>query len=550
MTGFLTACDPGTDRPRPERRSWNYRLGRSVVLHYRSCLLLVMALTTFNVFWHLSTTAISSLDEARYGVAASEMLNAHELLVPTYGGRTEYWNLKPPLGYWLIEASYVLFGRSVWALRLTSALCACSVVLLTMSWCRRRFGRRAAILAGVMVATCFGFLSNHGARSGDLDAALTLIVMLALFQVPSLRSSATSRLMWSLLLALGFLLKSFAILPFALAATIYLAWSGGERIPWWRWMPAIVLFVGIVGGWALMRTIEDGTPYFVIRMSYEDLFMRATHAIDHNSYAPWGYAAALLDRFAPWPILILLGWCVRRSAVQARTQQSAGRLLLLWALVPLCLFSLARTQHHWYLDPTYPAWAMLAAIALLKVSRCMQLEFNRIILLCLTVLALLGCEWRFLQRLATRDQMPKSQLFLASLADCRDVRHERLYTTFPLSHSERFLLQVVDGFDVREPTPDADNTILPQPRLGLVLVSKHPELGGFTYPYSNPAVVAQSADYLLVDGHASAGWLSSNAGPDVYGPALRCEPFDGGLPEAMGASSKAGVRLPMKDPVE
>jgi hypothetical protein len=537
----LFAADPGKDRLRPERRSWNYRLGRLVVSHYWPCVLLVMALTTFNVFWRLSTTAIASMDEGRYGVAASEMLNAHELLVPTYGGRTEYWNLKPPLGYWLIEASYTLFGRTAWALRFTSALCAWGVVMLTMTLCRRRFGRRAAILAGVMVATCFGFLSNHGARSGDLDAALTLLMTLALFQVPNLRDSPTSRLIWSLLLALGFLLKSFAILPFALASIIYLAWSSGERIPWWRWMPAVALFVAIVGGWALMRTLEEGTPYFVIRMSYEDLFMRATHSIDDGSYVPWGYTGALLDRFAPWPIVVLLGWCVRRSAVQARTHQSDWRLLLLWALVPLCLFSLARTQHHWYLDPTYPAWAILAAVALLKVLKYMRLEFNRVILVCVTVLALLGCEWRFVQRVATRDRMPDSQRFLASLADCRDVRHERLYTTFPLSHSERFLLQVVDGFDVQEPTPDRDDTILAQPRLGLVLVSKHSELAAFSYSYSNPAVLAQGAGYLLVDGHASASWLSSNAGPDVYGPALKCERFDGGVREAMGVSGKAGV---------
>jgi len=45
----------------------------------------VVALMTFNVFWRLSTTAISNSDEACYGVAASEMLNAHEMVVGLYG---------------------------------------------------------------------------------------------------------------------------------------------------------------------------------------------------------------------------------------------------------------------------------------------------------------------------------------------------------------------------------------------------------------------------------------------------------------------------------
>ena len=68
-----------------ESHTWHYRLGRLAVTQYRACFLVVVALMTFNVFWRLSTTAISNSDEARYGVAASEMLNAHEMVVGLYG---------------------------------------------------------------------------------------------------------------------------------------------------------------------------------------------------------------------------------------------------------------------------------------------------------------------------------------------------------------------------------------------------------------------------------------------------------------------------------
>jgi hypothetical protein len=552
LVAEATQAMMGTGR---QERSWNYRLGHLVVTHYWFSQLFVMALMTVNVFWRLSSTVISSMDEARYGVAASEMLNAREQWIPTYGGLAEYWNLKPPLGYWLIEASYALFGRTVWALRLTSALCALGAVMLTMAFCRRWFGRRAAILAGLFVTTCFGFLSSHGARSGDLDAALTLILLLALIQVPNLRDSQMRRLAWGLLLALGFLLKSFAILPFALAAVICLAWTERERVPWRQWVPAVVLFAGIVGSWALVRTIKDGTAYFVIRMTYEDLFMRSTHLIDSGSYSLWGYAIALFDRFAPWPVIVILSWGYQSRGAEADKHEFVRRLLVLWAFVPLCLFSLARTQHHWYLDPTYPAWAILAAVALLAIMRSVKGEFGRSILLCVAALALTACEVRLLGRVAVSDRRPSSQLFLASLRNCQSLRGEPLYAAFSLSHSERFILQVMDGFDVGEPGPDANRMDLPQRPSGLVLYSKHGHRAPY-YASSDPSIVAQSEDYLLIDRDVStdSDW-STDGSPSVAGatavrvaasaryadlgsPALNCAPGDAVRP-AMRMSGKA-----------
>jgi 4-amino-4-deoxy-L-arabinose transferase-like glycosyltransferase len=436
-------------------KSWHYQLGRLVVTRFQLFQLAVLVLMAINVFYRLSSAVVSDMDEARYGVAASEMLDAHNWLVPTYGGRTEYWNLKPPLGYWLIQASYSIFGRSVFALRLPAALCALGVVLLTMTIGRRWFGRRVAILAGLFMATCFGFLSHHGARSGDLDAQLTLISMLLLWQVPKLSVSSASRLWFGLLFGVAFLLKSFAIMPFAIASVIYLLWVDDKKTRVRDWLPALMVFVGIVGAWMLVRTIKDGTAYFVVRMTYEDLFLRATHEVDHGSrYAPWGYAASLFDRFAPWPVFIVVGWLYKlRGKVSA--SQPLYRLVMLWALVPLSLFSLAHTHHHWYLNPAYPAFAMLSAIALLNITKRQVSMLARNLMVGLLAVLLVACEVRVIKRCAHRDRMPPSQRFLSSLGKY-NLRHGTpLQASFPLSHSERFILQVVCGFDVRDPETEA-----------------------------------------------------------------------------------------------
>src|SRR5689334_22049318 len=59
-------------------------------------------------------------DESRYAEIGREMLQRGEWVVPYL--QSEPYLDKPPLLYWLIEASYLLFGVQVWAARLVPAL--------------------------------------------------------------------------------------------------------------------------------------------------------------------------------------------------------------------------------------------------------------------------------------------------------------------------------------------------------------------------------------------------------------------------------------------
>jgi len=474
---------PGHQAPPPPSRrdaSLGARLGRFVIRRYRTCFAIVLAVMACNVFLRLATTRIDNSDEARYGVSAFEMLQSRSFLVTTYGREKEYWNLKPPLGYWLIALSYSLFGRSALAMRLPSALFALGAVAAAMCLCKQTCGRLLSILTGLILATTFGFLSHHGARSGDLDACLTFILLLMAMQLPRLGESPLRVLALGPILACGFLLKSFAILPMIAVGVVYGVATGS----WRKLRPgpsllALATLLLTVAVWAGARTHADGSAYFLERMVREDLVGRSTSVIDRGTSSPLGYLAALTDRFAPWPPLIVaaalfaardrrrqLPGCRAPRSLRWFRRREALLLVALWIGIPFTLFTLVRTQHHWYLDPIYPACAMLAAPAILSLVRRAPRQLSAAALVVLVALPLALCEARLLKRILVRDRMPAAQRFLCSLRGGRRLPCRDIHAAFALSHSERFILEVVDGFRVVEERPTLPLGAAPSWRTG------------------------------------------------------------------------------------
>jgi len=502
--------------------------------HERLCGLLVLAVMACNVFLRLDTSNVNDFDEGRYGVSAFEMQQHRAFVVTTYAGEREVWALKPPLGYWLMALSMALFGGSALAMRLPSALCSLAAVGVTMSWARRWFGPRQAIVSGLILATTFGYLSHHGARSGDFDACLTLILLLAAVRLPGLAGTAGGEpgareglavggaalaaggspwrvVPLALLFACGFLVKSFAIAPMALVAAGYALWTGAWRRQ--RLVPCLAaagVFGAVVGAWVLARWRAEGSPDFFLRMLRADVLERSSSIVDKSTSSPFGYVAALFDRFAPWPPLMLAAavvalragspWRPRRGPVPV--------LLLLWVAVPLIFFSAVRTQHHWYLDPIYPALAILAAGSALYLVDRSPARLRSLALVALVALPLALCEARLVGRLLTKDRMSAEQRFLrevgpAPAGGCREIR-----STFRLANAERFILEVVDGFEVVEPArgplpPGVVEPALPPPPAEL--------LARVAAPPPRPAAArAPDAACLLV---GRGGWRDASAPP-------------------------------------
>ncbi|MCX6637881.1 MAG: glycosyltransferase family 39 protein, partial [Acidobacteria bacterium] len=117
---------------------------------------------------------------------------------------------KPPLKYWMVAVTYMVFGVHDWAARLPLALSA-----ILLCWVTARFGawaisERAGLWAGIVLATCAGlFLFT---RILIPDVILTLAITVALWSFLRALDAAEPRpRLWAAVMAAavgaGLLLK-------------------------------------------------------------------------------------------------------------------------------------------------------------------------------------------------------------------------------------------------------------------------------------------------------------------------------------------------------
>ncbi len=137
--------------------------------------------------------------EPRNAEKTRQMLEKGNLVIPQLHGLPYYD--KPPLLYWLIMASYALFGVHDWAARLIPCGAAFLSVLLTYFWGRQTVGPRAAF-AGAIILCLSGRFVYLG-RLVTMNSLLCLWVVAALSMAHCAFRGPTLRWGWWLLSAIA-----------------------------------------------------------------------------------------------------------------------------------------------------------------------------------------------------------------------------------------------------------------------------------------------------------------------------------------------------------
>ncbi|MGO9258196.1 MAG: ArnT family glycosyltransferase, partial [Bryobacteraceae bacterium] len=183
---------------------------------------------------------------------------------------------KPPLKYWMIAASFAVFGVHDWAARIPIALSVVLLCWVTAQFAAWAFGRREGLYAGLVLATSVGlFLFT---RVLIADAIVTLSITLALWSLMRATDEAEPRPgLWAMALwaamGAGLLLKGLigAVFPAGIGI-LYLFLTGQlfERKTWARLRPIAggALFLAIAAPWHVLATLRN-PPYLDFTMHSE-----------------------------------------------------------------------------------------------------------------------------------------------------------------------------------------------------------------------------------------------------------------------------------------
>jgi 4-amino-4-deoxy-L-arabinose transferase-like glycosyltransferase len=322
--------------------------------------------------------------EVKYALVAREMLGGSPWLVAHLFG--ELYPDKPPLYFWATAGLGWLAGGRIDEVtaRLPAALAAMAGCLLVYRLGTELFGRTAALLSGLVLATSslFFWYARQGHPDQFLIAAGTL-ACLGLWRAIA-QPTGPARRRWIALAyaAMGFGVLSKGLLGLLLplfAGAAYCALTGPlRRVPARLGLGlGLAVFLAVVLAWYGPAVALYGRPYLYETLIHQHL-VRYTRTWVHHG--PWYYYFLELPTgFFPWvvflPSALVLGWRARDRRAAARADipaapsaglaardAAAGSPTLFplgWLLSGFVFLSLSTSKRGAYLLPLYPAAALL-----------------------------------------------------------------------------------------------------------------------------------------------------------------------------------------------
>lgn len=310
--------------------------------------------------------------DSSFPEVAREMLVTGDYVTPRMNG-VRYLE-KPPLHYWLIAASYRLFGVAEWSARLPLALGTLATILAVFSLGRRAYGAEGGLLAGLALATAVG--SWLFTRINLHDAYLGLWMTLGMaFFLRGVEEGAPSRLAaWGLAATTGLAVMTKALIGLVFPAgtiLLYLLLTGNLRhLLRMRLLSSAAVFLAVAAPWHLLVSLQNGPAggsrgfawfYFLNEHLYRYLDKRI----------PRDYDKVPLSLFLLMTVIWLLPWSAflpqAVTGVARRWRGFRGRLdergrasllFLCWAVWIVFFFSFSTRQEYYHL-PVLPALALL-----------------------------------------------------------------------------------------------------------------------------------------------------------------------------------------------
>lgn len=300
-------------------------------------------------------------DETRYAEIPREMLVTGDWISPQLNFEPYYD--KPPLLYWLCAASYKTFGVSEWSARLVPAMSALLLLLATMCFGARMFGKRVGMIGGLVLLVTTGFVFSG--RFLLIDGLLGLLVAISMFaSYESIRSGSFRWRWWiasAVFCGLGVLAKGPIAGVLLGPPVLAFAWltQSSAKIRFRDWVAFAAVVFAVASPWFLLAASHDSQFLYEFFVNHNvSRFAGAYHTQPF-----WYFGPVALVGGHPWTFLLIpyAMFLSSRGLEITSRRPPAQAFLLLWVVWCVAFFSLSKCKLGTYIIPTAPAFALLVA---------------------------------------------------------------------------------------------------------------------------------------------------------------------------------------------
>ena len=352
---------------------------------YRIIMFLLFFFSFVCYLWGTQQMAITDPVESSYALTAKEMVLSGDWISPQIYG--EYWYDKPALVYWLLSASYTVFGFSNFAARLPAVLAGALAVML-LCWYGGRIlkdrilGMWAAAFLGTALEV---WIISHAVITDSL---------LLLFTIPTLCSAYIGitekkwmhiTIAWA---AAGLACLTKGPVGLVLPGMILFLWCLSRKSPGdvarLFFPTGIVAFLLIAGPW-YMAMYDIHGQLFIDRFIGLHNVTRALSAEHPQDNYFFYYLLVFPLSILPWT-----GLSFYSMAKQWKTQSSLYHFLMLWCWGTILFYTVVATKYITYTYIAVVPAVLLAAMAIgdFKKEECRRAQLALVVPFLLLLIAL------------------------------------------------------------------------------------------------------------------------------------------------------------------
>ena len=310
---------------------------------------LVAIISIMIIFFNLGGIPLLDPDEPVYAETPKEMFIFDEFVSPRIFG--EYWYDKQPMYYWLVAASYKIFGITEFAARFPSAILAVACTLVVYLSGRRLFTERAGLVGALVLTTSIEFFYLGKAAVTDMTLLLCLTIsLLAFIEKRYYLAYLFAALATVTKGPIGLLFPGAIVFSYILVTR---QWSliAKMKIP-----TGLLLYMIIALPWYVMMYSMHGSAFIDTFLGFHNL-TRFTSPEHPEAVLWYYYIPVLMLGFFPWTAIMLQSmW---HSLTKSRQDWNGLVFLNIWAVVIFVFFTISQTKLVSYILPMYPPLAMI-----------------------------------------------------------------------------------------------------------------------------------------------------------------------------------------------